>query len=142
MILPGPSLCASLTAQGPAPACAFSLACVSAGGSLVQWEGCEPALVGSCHLISQDLGLRALMPFRLYFLILAEMDNSSQWVLSGSMSCNQCLSPAHCPPQEWAERGRVTALTWDLPIGPHSFWMGQPERGAAVGEGASPDLIQ
>lgn len=63
---------------GPSAACAFSLASVSAGGSLVQWEGCEPALVGSCHLIScVTWGFEHLMFLRLYFLILAEMDNSS-----------------------------------------------------------------
>ena len=63
---------------GPSAACAFSLASVSAGGSLVQWEGCEPALVGSCHLIScVTWGFEHLMFLRLYFLILAKMDNSS-----------------------------------------------------------------
>ena len=69
---------------GPTAAFAFSPACVSAGGSLVQWEGREPALVGSCHLIScVTWGFEHLMFLSLRFLILAKMDNSFSVGVSG-----------------------------------------------------------
>lgn len=69
---------------GPSAAFAFSPICVSAGGSLVQWEGREPALVGSCHLIScVTWGFEHLMFLSLCFFILAKMDNSSSVGVTG-----------------------------------------------------------
>lgn len=71
MVLPGQPLRALHTAQVPAAALALSPASV-------RWEGCEPDLVSSCHLIScVTSGFGHLTFLSLCFLILAEVDNPS-----------------------------------------------------------------